>query len=127
MFLRRVLHVTSAVALVGVLAAGAAASVPTWDRATHFTFNAPVRVPGALLTPGTYTFELASPNGRNVVRVVDRNRAKVYTLAFVLPIERRAASNLEAAIVFGEAPATAPQPIKAWYPHGERAGFEFTY
>ena len=29
-----------------------------WDKKTIFTFNAPVEVPGKVLTPGSYVFKL---------------------------------------------------------------------
>ena len=37
-----------------------------WDKKTIFTFNAPVEVPGKVLTPGTYVFKLLNSSSRLV-------------------------------------------------------------
>ncbi len=39
-----------------------------WDKKTIFTFNAPVEVPGKVLTPGSYVFNLDYAHDRRSER-----------------------------------------------------------
>jgi hypothetical protein len=115
------------VILSALAVASIGANAMTWNRTTNFTFKVPVRLPGVLLSPGTYTFELASPNDLTLVRVLDRSRSKVYLTAFTYLVTRPADNRLDATITFGEAAATAPPPINVWYPQGELTGRQFIY
>ncbi len=41
-----------------------------WNKRTEFTFSGPVEIPGNVLTPGKYVFEIAkSDSNRNTVLV----------------------------------------------------------
>jgi hypothetical protein len=126
MFARKI--VACVVLILSVLAvASMSASSMTWNRTTHFTFNMPVRLPGVLLTPGTYTFELASSNDLSLVRVRDRSGTKVYLTAFTYLVTRPDDKRLDPAITLGEATPSAPRSIKVWYPQGELTGRQFIY
>jgi hypothetical protein len=97
------------------------------SRTTYFTFNAPVRIPGGVLIPGTYVFKLANPFGDStVVRISSRHGATVHFMAFTRKVVRPPTQKLDAVIVFGESKA-GPRPIKEWYPAGELDGREFIY
>ena len=104
-----------------------AAHADEWSKLTYFTFNAPVEMPGIVLPAGTYKFELADPdNGRRVVRVSDKEGGKVHGTFLSIPNQKMdpAAKPL---VMFKEAPAGAPEAVKAWFYPGEATGYEFVY
>jgi len=95
---------------------------------TYLTFNRAVALPGVALGAGTYIFELASPNGdHSLVRVSSRDRKKIYLTAFTNAIERPSNMPEDQMVTFGEASASAPPPITAWYPSGSSTGRAFIY
>jgi hypothetical protein len=101
-------------------------STRAWStRVNYLTFNTAVRLPGALLTPGTYTFE-AGPQGNDldVVRVSNRRGDKVLFQGFTIAVSRPAAGPT---VSLGEAPQGAPQPIIVWYENGAKTGHRFQY
>ena len=109
-----------------VLAATSIGGATPFNRATYFTFNAPVRLHGVLLPAGEYVFEIANPNsGADVTKVTDRKRSKVYANALSRVVTRPPSRQLDAAIIFGETVASAPRPVNGWYPAGETSGREF--
>jgi hypothetical protein len=126
MFTRR--FVLSVVAVAGIAVVGAAslyARAPL-TRVNHLTFSKAVRLPGALLTPGTtYTFE-AGPLGTNmdIVRVTTRDGQRVLYQGFTIPVSRPARGPM---VSLGEAPVGAPQPISVWYEDGSTTGHRFRY
>ena len=95
------------------------------SRVNHLTFSAAVRLPGTLLTPGTYTFE-AGPQGNSldIVRVTTRDGRRVLYTGFTTLVTRPARGPI---VSFGEAPANAPQPIDVWYEDGAKMGHRFRY
>jgi hypothetical protein len=129
MFKRTVVLMAAAVAVAALLITAsstqASMSAMAMSKVNHLTFSGSVRLPGTLLTPGTYTFE-AGPKGtdRNIVRVTTRDGGRVLFLGFTTPVSRRASGPM---VLIGEAPAGAPQPIAVWYEDGERTGHEFRY
>jgi hypothetical protein len=128
MFTRKLLYTVSGVVLLGVLATSSAGAQFDSKRTTYFTFSKAVQLPGVSLAAGTYIFEVPEPNDAwYVVRVSSRDRSRVYLTAFTRLTERPMNENLEPAIVLGEASASNPPRIKAWYPQGERTGRQFLY
>ena len=128
MFVRRIVHVLCGVVLLGVFAMSSTGAAMDARRTTHFTFSGPVQLPGVTLPAGTYTFEVANPDGgSDIVRVMSRDRSKGYLIQFTRPIYRPVARNLKATIALGEAAAGTAPPITAWYPQSETRGREFLY
>ena len=129
MFNRTFVLLTSGAAMLGMLgtsSAGAWGTNPT--KATYLTVNTPMALPGVGLAPGTYIFELASPDGDpSIVRVLSRDRLRVYFMGFTELIERPARWREDRPISFGEARPGAPLPITAWYPANESTGRRFIY
>ena len=119
-----VMAVLVAAVAVLITAASTLASPPL-SRLNHLTFNTAVRLPGAVLTPGTYTFE-AGPSGSdlNIVRVTTRKGGRVMFMGFTIPVSRPGRGS---AVAFGEAPAGAPQPVAVWYEDGAVKGHQFRY
>ena len=128
---RTLLATVAGVALLGLTGAGAIhahESANDLDRLTYVKFNRPVALPGVALGAGIYIFELPDPMGAaDVVRVSSQDRRKVYLTAFTRIVERPAGMSASQPVSFGEGPAHAPQPIKAWWPNGESTGREFIY
>ena len=114
-----------------ILAVSATASIQasfSAERTTYVKFSRSVALPGLELTPGTYIFELAEPSSNhNLVRVMSRDRRKVYATQFTILVQRPASVTDNHGITFREAPAGMAPPIKAWYPSGEQVGHEFIY
>ena len=128
MFNRKLLYIVGGVLLVGLLVTSSASAIGDAGRTTYLTFNRPVSVPGVALGAGTYRFEIVNPNSSSdVVRVTSRDRTRVYWMGFTLHTTRPAGMKRDQAISFGEAPANAPLPIKAWYFIGENDGRQFMY
>ena len=124
---RKWLHVAFGVALLGLLSTASTGASGIPNRTTNFTFSGAVRIPGAVLPAGTYTFELASENSLDLVRVTSKDRKKVYLTAFTVLVQRSDRRNLDTKLVLGESPAGTPPPIKVWYPQDERTGRQFIY
>ena len=125
---RNWLQVVFSVVIFGLLSTASAGAIWNAKRTTYFTFSRAVQIPGVTLAAGTYVFELADPNGPlDVVRVLNKNRSKVYLTAFTRFVDRPATGKMKAAIVFGEASGGNPRRIKAWYPESERTGRQFVY
>ena len=128
MFARRIVHTLCGVVLLGVLATSSTGAFGPADRTTHFTFSRAVQLPGVTLPAGTYTFAVANPQGSaDVVKVTSRDGSKLYALKLTLNTYRPMSRDLKTAIIFGEAKAGTPSPVKAWYPEGETRGREFIY
>ena len=93
---------------------------------SYLTFNRAVSLPGITLSPGTYIFERAGENVPDIVRVLSRDRSKVYLTAFTNSIPRPQGLGNQIVLLGESAAGTAP-PIRAWFPNGEAAGHEFIY
>ena len=128
MLVRKIVHTLCGVVLLGVLATSGTGASFNASRTTHFTFSGAVQLPGVTLPAGTYTFEVVNTHsGSDIVSVTARDRSKVYLMRFTRPVYRPSAGAMKAAITFGETPAGAPPPVKAWYPESETRGREFVY
>ena len=128
MFTGRAALAALGAAILGVVAAAPVTAELTARRANYLTFNKPFALPGVSLMPGTYIFERADESmDPTVVRVLSRDRSKVYLMAFTRRISRPAGMRLDQAVSFAEAPAGGPPPISAWFPIGEQTGHQFVY
>jgi hypothetical protein len=125
MLKRTVVLIALLVTVAGLLTASSTLASPPVSRVNHLTFNAAVRLPGTLLTPGTYTFE-AGPQGNtlDIVRVTTRDGRRILYTGFTTLVTRSARGPM---VSFHEAPAGAPQPIDVWYEDGARMGHRFRY
>ena len=93
----------------------------------QLTFSRPVALPGVVLPAGSYTFDVASENALDIVVVRNKARTKVLYMGFTSTVERPASMSTTMAIAFGEASASEPPPIAAWYEIGKTIGHEFRY
>ena len=96
------------------------------SASNSMTVHKAVALPGVVLTPGEYVFEILNTGSTgHVVRVASRNGNTRY-LGLTIPIERSGRPGAPA-FVLGEAPAGEPQPIRAWFPDGLNRGEQFLY
>jgi hypothetical protein len=126
---RRRLLTACGVVILGLATAPSTGAVGSpANKMMYLTFNRPVALPGVALGSGTYIFELADPNNAwDVVRVLSRDRSRVYYTGFTQLVNRPAGMRHDQAISFSEAPPTAAQPIKVWWPQDDSMGRQFTY
>ena len=104
-----------------------AAQADEWTKLTYFTFSAPVEMPGMVLPAGSYKFELADPDStRRVVRISEKEGGKIHGIFLSIPDQKLEPSD-KPIVMFREAPAGAPEAVKAWFYPGETTGYEFVY
>src|SRR5262245_34651876 len=128
MLIRKIVHTLCGVVLLGVLGSTATGAMMDLRRTTYFTFSRSVQMPGVVLPAGTYIFEVANPDGSSdVVRVLSRDRKRVYLTRFTRFIYRPQSGPLNSTITFGETSAGNPPTVKTWYPLSETRGREFIY
>jgi hypothetical protein len=128
MSVRRIVHILSAIVVLGVLATSTTGAIPNARRTTNFTFKSAVALPGVTLPAGSYVFEVLNPDSSaDLVRVMNPQRSKTYTMQFTRFVHRPQQGDLKATITLGEATSGTPQPIKTWFPESETTGREFIY
>ena len=121
------------VSAVLVVATAALAPTPagglgvTYDKLAYLTFNAPVQVPGARLSAGTYRFHLTNPGtSRNVLQVLSNDGAIVYAMFNTIP-DSRTKLTPDADVTFLETPAGVPPAVRSLFYGHEYGGYEFVY
>jgi len=124
--LSRLLAAVSCAALL-LVALPARAHADGFDKATLFTFDAPVALPGVTLPAGTYMFKLADPNNdRSATAVYDQTGQVCYGIFMTISDEESRASD-QPSIQFAEGHPGAPEAVAAWFYPGQRAGWQFVY
>jgi len=98
-----------------------------WDKKTIVTFDRPIEVPGTVLPPGRYMFQVMDFLGsRNVIRITDEYGVKVYATVFgIWDFTFDAPEKTK--LTFYEAPKGTPEALHEWFYPGHRYGFEFAY
>ena len=96
-----------------------------WNQTTRFTFSQPVQIPGRVLPPGTYRFQLADSDDRHLVQIFREDRVLVATL-YSIP-RLRDGRSADAAITLANRGAAQPQAIVAWFFAGAKQGHELLY
>lgn len=128
MFNRKSVLTAFGAVILGLAVAASGEAWGTASKTAHLTFSGPFALPGISLPAGVYTFELADPSTNlDIVRVVSRDRSKVYYTGFTEPVRRPANLAADRMLVFGEAPAGSPAPIAVWYPLNGSIGHQFIY
>lgn len=128
MFNRKSVAAACGAAILGlVMAASSDAFITNPSRTTYLTFSGPVALPGVTLPAGTYTFELADSNSRDIVLVRSRDRSGAQWMGFTRQTRRPAGLPADRLATLGEAPKGTPPPITAWYPLYESTGYQFIY
>jgi hypothetical protein len=115
-------------ALVALTAPAPASGIGvTYDKLAYLTFNAPVQVPGATLTPGTYRFHLTNENtSRNVLQVLSNDGVIVYAMFNTIP-DSRTKLTPDPDVTFLETPAGVPPAVRSLFYGHEYGGYECVY
>ena len=101
----------------------------TAPRQTRLRTQATLALPGVVLPPGDYTFELASPltsHGAVQVRRGGPTGQPVF-LGLTNPVKRPQHLRGGQVLDLREVRAGEPVPIAAWYPEAGGAGHAFVY
>ena len=118
---------SAAVAALVAVTAPTPASGVTYDKLAYLTFSAPVQIPGATLSAGTYRFHLTNPEtSRNVLQVLSKDGSIVYSMFHTIP-DRRMSLTEDPVVTFRETPAGVPPAVKSVFYGDEYRGYEFVY
>jgi hypothetical protein len=95
-------------------------------RLDYLKIDRAMALPGVVLAPGTYAFEVVEGHA-DLVRVTDRATGRVLYTGFT-DVIRRTDRNIDRGVLaVGEAPNGEPAPITAWFPSGMRSGNGFRH
>ena len=99
------------------------------NKRIDFQFGAPVQIPGHVLAPGKYVFELMDgPVDRNTVEVFKDSDGKEDLVAILFAIPDYISNAPDKAIVhFKERNSGTPEAIDSWFYPGDNTGWEFIY
>ncbi len=112
--------------ILGLALCVPAARAGQWDHKTNVRFNSSVQLPGTVLSPGNYTFQLLnSPSNRHVVQVFNSDY-KVLGTFLTIPVYRNEPAE-KPIFVMEERAAGTPEAVKQWFYPGELIGDEFIY
>lgn len=117
------------VAALALTVGATSATADEWNRETILTIDQPVVVPGATLTPGTYTFTLGNENtSRDLVYIFsgEHGQRTFLTSARVIRMQRDNDKRDLSLVVASNAEGTAPM-MKGWFYPGAIDGFQFVY
>jgi LPXTG-motif cell wall-anchored protein len=101
-----------------------------WNKRTEFQFSAPVEIPGKVLAPGKYIFELEdNQSDRNIVQVFSEDSdGKENLVATILAIPDYITDAPDKPTVhFEEGHSGNTEAIHSWYYPGNNKGWEFVY
>lgn len=120
--------VSVGLAAFGYLAASAQADA--WNKKTILKFNQPVQVPGHVLTPGRYVFQLADPSAdRYVVQIFSEDKKgmdHLVTTTMAIP-DYRVATPVKTEVTFEERHSKTPEAVHSWFYPGDNYGWQFLY
>jgi outer membrane biosynthesis protein TonB len=106
------------------------AQADEWNKKTTFTFNQPVEVPGHVLTPGRYVFELADLQAdRNVVQIFSEDNKgmdHLVTTQMAVP-DYHLNTPVRPMVTFEERHSDSPEAVHSWAYPGDNYGWEFIY
>jgi hypothetical protein len=101
-----------------------------WNKRTEFQFGAPVEIPGRVLTPGEYVFELEdNQTDRNIVKVFSEDssgKERLVATLFVIP-DYVLNTPDKPIIHFEERHSGTPDMIHSWFYQGDNTGWAFVY
>ena len=117
------------VALAAALSIGAVglATADQWDKKTTITIDEQMKIPNAVLQPGTYVVKLADLGAqRHIVQFFEKDGIHLITTVLAIPNERLRPTG-KSVFRFWEVPSGQPQALRAWFYPGDNFGQEFAY
>ena len=120
-------YIALGLVLAFALFCGIVARADEVNEQIKVTFNKPVAIPGQILAPGTYTFELANPDsGQNLVQIFNADGSVLYaTLPTVSA--KRAETTEDVALSVAESRSKQADFLLGWFYPGSLTGHEFVY
>ena len=100
-----------------------------WHQQLTLTFGNPVEIPGHVLEPGTYLFEVGigdSSQYENIVRVYNQSHSHLYGMFLTIP-DRRLTRTSKPVLEFAKPTPASPEAIYAWFYPNDKTGHEFVY
>jgi hypothetical protein len=114
-------------AAIGLSVVAPTAKADQHDKRTVVTITEPLEVPGAVLQPGKYVFELVDlSNDRHTVYIKNERENHVYATIFAVP-NYKVRRTGKTVLTFWETPAGQPKALRAWFYPGDNFGQEFLY
>ena len=111
---------------IGFVTAGRAETMPSHPNI--ITLSQPAALPGRVLPPGVYVFEVANPEtASDVIRVRNRKTGQALYAGFTRRVDRPRTLSADTALTFGEVAVGTPAAVRAWFPLGLHHGHEFIY
>ena len=101
-----------------------------WNKKTEFQFSEAVQIPGKVLAPGKYIFQLVgNESDRNLVQVLSEDSNGTESLvATLMAVPDHISDTPDKPIIhFEERPAGTPEAIHSWFYPGENTGWDFIY
>jgi len=98
------------------------------NKKTVFQFDVPVEIPGRVLAPGKYVFEIADTSDLNVVQVYseDANGHDSLIDTIAATPEHMGKTPNAPIVNFEELPGR-PKAIRSWFSAGDNWGWRFSY
>ena len=118
-------------AAVGLITAAIQPAIADeWNKETHISINAPLQIPGKVLTPGRYVFKLLdSASNRNIVVVYseDENGKETFVTTMLVVPAYRLNTPDKPVINLEERHTGTPEAIHTVFYPGDNYGWEFVY
>ena len=109
------------------VAAVPVANADPWNKKTIVTLNDSLEIPGMVLDPGTYIFQLAdSQSNRHIVQIWNADEDQILATILTIPSYRGETPD-ESIFELEERPGDSPMALKIWYFPGDSTGEEFVY
>jgi hypothetical protein len=108
-----------------LMAAGLGARIQ-FDSQETLRFETDTLLPGVMLPPGDYTFEVSHSEG-SLVRVRAGRSDRVVFAGYARVTERPRGLKANKSIIFGQAGKGQPLPILGWFPRDRAVGYEFDF
>jgi hypothetical protein len=97
------------------------------NQETTITFNAPIEIPGQVLSAGTYRFQLVAPDSdQDLVQIFSADGTRLYATLHTVEAERAEASG-DAVVTLAAVDAGTPDLLVKWFYPGNTVGHQFVY
>jgi len=100
------------------------------NKRTEFQFSAPVEIPGRVLVPGKYVFQIADiDTSLDIVQVFseDSNGKDSLVATMIARSDYMSKTQYKPILTFERRPSGRPEAIHSWFYPGESIGWEFVY
>src|SRR5271168_1861558 len=98
------------------------------NKRTEFQFSAPVEIPGRVLVPGKYVFQIADiDTSLNIVQVFaeDSNGNDSLVTTVIARSDYMSKTPDKPILTFEDRPSGEPEAVHSWFYPGESRGWEF--